>query len=93
MSIDPRTPVLVGVSAIVERPENPADAGEPLDLMERALRGAAADAGSEALLTEVDSIWATRGFWAYADPGRILATIVRTSFAPKRSARMRPGSA
>jgi len=73
MSIDPRTPVLVGVSAVVQRPENPADASEPLDLMERALRGAAADAGSEALLTEVDSIWATRGFWAYADPGRILA--------------------
>jgi acetyl-CoA C-acetyltransferase len=78
--------VLVGVQAVVERPDDPIDAAEPLDLMERALRGAAADAGAPALLAEVDAIWAPRGFWAYPDPGRILAerfgaTKVRTVVA------------
>ncbi len=73
MSIDPRTPVLVGVAAIQERPDDPATAREPLDLMEHALRAAAEDAGAPALLEAVDAIWSTRGFWAYSDPGRILA--------------------
>ena len=36
MSRDPRTPVLVGVAALVERPEDPIDAAEPLELMEDA---------------------------------------------------------
>lgn len=73
MSLDPRTPVLVGVGAVVERPEDPADAMEPLALMEAALRRAADDAGAPALLAQADAIWAPRGFWSYSDPGRLLA--------------------
>lgn len=73
MALDPRTPVLVGAAAVTQHVEDPGDASEPLDLMEQALRQAASDAGSDALLRGVDSIWAPRGFWAYSDPGRILA--------------------
>jgi len=73
VSIDPRTPVLVGVHALAERPEDPMEAAEPLDLMDQALRGAAIDAGAPALLEQLDSFWTPRGFWAYPDPGRILS--------------------
>lgn len=73
MSLDPRTPVLVGAAAVTQHVEDPAEASEPLDLMEEALRLAAEDAGSKKILQSVDSIWSPRGFWAYSDPGRILA--------------------
>jgi acetyl-CoA C-acetyltransferase len=73
MPIDPRTPVLVGAAAITQHPEDPSQASEPLELMAGALEAAARDAGSKALLTDVDFIWAPRGFWAYSNPGRLLA--------------------
>lgn len=72
-SIAPHTPVLIGVSSVTERAEDPLEIGEPLALMERALRQAAEDAGAPKLLEEIDSIWMPRGFWAYSDPGRLLA--------------------
>lgn len=73
MTLDPRTPVLVGVGALTERPDDPAQACEPLEGMARAVEAAARDAGSKALLEKIDSIWTPRGFWAYSDPGRLLA--------------------
>ena len=49
VALDPRTPVLVGVGQVTERP-NPAvavtDRAEPVDLMAEALRAAAADAAA-----------------------------------------------
>ena len=74
MTVDACTPVLVGAAALSQHAEDPREASEPLDLMEAVLRDAAEDAGSAALLSSVDSIWTPRGFWAYADPGRILAS-------------------
>ena len=73
MSLDPRTPVLVGVGAVTEQVDDPREASEPLELMAVALERAAEDAGSKALLTAVDTIWTPRGFWAYSNPGRLLA--------------------
>jgi acetyl-CoA C-acetyltransferase len=73
MPIDPRTPVLVGAAAVTQRAEDPRELSEPLELMAEALERAAEDAGSKSLLTDVDSIWAPRGFWEYSDPGRLLA--------------------
>jgi len=64
MSVDPRTPVLVGAAAVVQRGEDPSQLAEPLDLMEESGRLAADDAGSPLLLSQLDRIWATRGFWA-----------------------------
>jgi acetyl-CoA C-acetyltransferase len=65
-----RTPVLVGVAAVSQRRDDPADAREPLALMVEALELAAEDAGSRALLARADRIAATRGFWDYPDPCR-----------------------
>src|SRR5664279_1039837 len=72
-AIDPRTPVLVGVGAVQQRLDDPRAALEPIELMIAALERAAADAGSRALLAQASSVRVPRGFWDYADPGRIIA--------------------
>ncbi len=73
MTLDPRTPVLVGVAAISQREEDPARAREPLALMIEALERAAEDAGTRALLERADAVRAPRGFWDYSDPCRLVA--------------------
>lgn len=50
-----RTPVIVGVGEAVDRPADPADAREPLALMEAAVRAADADAGG-GFLARIDSV-------------------------------------
>ena len=87
MALDPRTPVLVGAAAVTQHVDDPgAEASEPLDLMEQAVRAARReDAGSKVLLEQADSIWAPRGFWAYSDPGRILAERFGAASARSRS--------
>jgi acetyl-CoA C-acetyltransferase len=81
VSLDPRTPVLVGAAAVTQREEDPARAREPLELMIAALERAAEDAGSRALLTRADSIRAPSGFWKYADPCRLIADRLGASAA------------
>ena len=54
MSVDPRTPVLVGAAAVVQKGDDPSQLAEPLDLMEESGRLAADDAGSSILLAELD---------------------------------------
>jgi acetyl-CoA C-acetyltransferase len=73
MSLDSRTPVLVGVAAVSQRERDPAAGREPLELMVRALECAAEDAGAPALLGRADGIRVPRGFWNYSDPGRLIA--------------------
>jgi len=68
-----RIPVVVGVGAVNRHAEDPHAIGEPIALMEEALRLAVRDAGSAALLAAADEIIVPRGFWAYSDPGRLLA--------------------
>lgn len=72
-SIDPHTPVLVGVGAITQREEDPSVALEPFELMVAALQRAAEDAGTAQLLAEASSIRVPQGFWKYSDPGRLVA--------------------
>ena len=49
-SVDPRTPVLVGTGQLIQKPDNPVDALEPLAMMRVALEAAADDAGARSLL-------------------------------------------
>ncbi len=65
-SLDPRTPVLVGVGAAS------ADA-EAAETMVLALEAAGADAGRPGLLARIDRIAVPQGSWAYPDPGRLVA--------------------
>jgi acetyl-CoA C-acetyltransferase len=71
--LDPRTPVLVGVGVADRRCDDPGEALEPLELMIAALESAEADAGASGLLAAADSVHVPRGFWAYSDPGRLIA--------------------
>lgn len=73
MSIDSRTPVLVGAGAVQQRLDDPLQALEPIELMIAALRHAAEDAGCPQILARADSIRMPRGFWDYPDPGRLIA--------------------
>ncbi len=71
--MDPNTPVLVGAAAVQQKTADYREALEPVALMERALRDAAADAGAPALLQRAAEILVPKGIWGYSDPGRLLA--------------------
>ncbi len=67
MSLDPRTPVLVGVGQVNQRTEEPGT--EPVDLMAQAARAAA----DPRVLAAVDSIRVVNLLsWRYRDPGLLV---------------------
>ncbi|MGI9287973.1 MAG: hypothetical protein ACR2P1_21485 [Pseudomonadales bacterium] len=76
MSLDPNTPVLVGVGVIQQRCENPLQAKEAIALMIAAAERAAADAGSRVLLSRADCIQIPQGLWKYSDPARLLGRAI-----------------
>jgi len=69
----PNTPVIVGVGFEQEPSEDPSQCAEAWQLMVRAVRRAAADAGSETLLGQIESISVPQGMWEYRNPGRLIA--------------------
>jgi acetyl-CoA C-acetyltransferase len=88
MVLDPRTPVLVGVGQVTERPD-PArpiiERDEPVELMARALRSAAVDCGGsgagERLLHQARSLRIMVPLsWRYVNPGLLVAA--RLGLAP-----------
>lgn len=74
MSLDPRTPVIVGVAQTLRRPD-PEQASDPVDMMVDALRLAAADSrAGEALLARADSVAVPKVVsWPYRDPAALVA--------------------
>ena len=68
-----RWPVIVGVAQVEQRDNDPLTAQEPLELMIRASRAAAEDAGCTALLDGADSVRVIRGVWPYKNPARLVA--------------------
>jgi acetyl-CoA C-acetyltransferase len=85
VSLDPTTPVLVGVGQVSERAANVADAPEPAELIAAAARRADADAGARtSILTAVDTVAVVQIVsWRYPDPGRVVAS--RLAIEPARS--------
>jgi acetyl-CoA C-acetyltransferase len=71
-NLDPRTPVLVGVGQLKQRPDDPLEALEPVAMMQSVLETAADDAGSRELLRQATDTWVVKGAWPYYDPGAIL---------------------
>ncbi|WP_406034978.1 acetyl-CoA acetyltransferase [Nocardioides sp. NBC_00163] len=70
MSLDPRTPVLVGGGQLNQRDEPV----EPVDMIAHAARLAAADAGAPELVERIDSIRVVGMLsWRYRDPGLLVA--------------------
>lgn len=69
---DPRTPVIVGVGQVQQRPDDPADALEPVDLLAEAARRAESDAVTS-IISKLDAIAVTEILsWRYPDPGALL---------------------
>lgn len=74
MSLDPRTPVLVGGGQLNQRPEIGVEPEEPVDMIARAARLAAADADAAELVERLDSIRLVGMLsWRYRDPGLLVA--------------------
>ena len=73
MSLDPRTPVLIGVGQVVQRAQGLDDARDPVALMVEAVTVAASDAG----LSSVPNPDALRVVsllsWKYGNPARFIA--------------------
>lgn len=76
MRLDDLAPVLVGISQLEQRSDDPRTAQEPLDLMIEAVRLAAEDAGAPSLLAGASSVRVIRGMWPYEDPGRVVADAI-----------------
>src|SRR5262249_51525382 len=74
MEVAPNTPVIVGIGFEQETSDDPGACAEPWQLMVRAVRQAAVDAGSEALLAQIESIAVPQGMWEYRNPGRLIAS-------------------
>ena len=76
MEINPRTPVLIGVGQITERPSSGAtfaSRSTPLSLMVQALEKAAGDSGAPGALEAIDEIVAIGSFtWHTNDPARLV---------------------
>ena len=74
MTIDPRTPVIIGVGQHLQRTDRGAEPLEPVDLMELAVRAAAEDAGAPGAAQRADVVAVVPVIsWGYRDPGRLLA--------------------
>ena len=74
-SLDPRTPVIIGVGQALQRTDDPASAIDATELMARAVDRAAEDAGAaRSPLDAVDVLAVVNTLsWRYGDPARILA--------------------
>jgi len=77
----PNTPVIVGIGFHQEKSEDPAECAEPYQLMVRAVRRAAEDAGSAALLEQIESISVAQGGWEYRNPGKLIGDALGCSSA------------
>ena len=89
MTLDPRTPVIVGVGQYNHRADGLDDAMEPAALMERAARIAADDAGLDGP-PAADSVRVVNIIgWRYRNPARFLAE--RLGIEPAELAESAPG--
>jgi acetyl-CoA C-acetyltransferase len=78
-----RTPVIVGVGEITDRPKEIVDGLEPLALLIEALKRAEADSGAD-LLNEIDSLDVVNFLsWRYRDPEKLLVS--RLGIQPKHA--------
>lgn len=70
--LPPNTPIIVGVGFRQEKSDDPTQCAEASELMVAAARDAARDAGSDALLSQIQSIAVTQGLWRYSNPGKLI---------------------
>ena len=67
-SLDPRTPVIIGVGQILNRVDQGSDPYEPAKLMTQALLAAQADSGADAVLASAQVVAAVPTIsWRYSN--------------------------
>jgi acetyl-CoA C-acetyltransferase len=81
VTIDDRTPVLVGSGAASQRLDEPGSGREALGLMVAAAEAAGRDAGAPDLLRRVGLVLVPQGTWHYHDAGRLVADRIGASGA------------
>jgi acetyl-CoA C-acetyltransferase len=73
MTLDPRTPVLVGAATATQRVDEPGNAKEAALLMVEAAEAAARDAGDPELLRAAQVFLTPKGTWRYHDAASVVA--------------------
>jgi len=73
VSLDPRTPVIIGVGQVSRSAPDLSSPADPISLMSEATRAAVADAGAPRLASQVDLVGVVGGAFSYSDPGRLVA--------------------
>jgi acetyl-CoA C-acetyltransferase len=81
MAIDPRTPVCVGVAAVTQRSDDPADGHDAVGLMVAAVDAAAADAGARRLVAEAGLVGVAGGSWSWKNAPALVAAGVGATAA------------
>jgi len=79
--LDPRTPVVVGVAQLSQRPDDVSDALEPVALMAEVVRAAGADAGAPTLPRHAGVLAVVKGAWSYPNPAALVAEAVGATSA------------
>lgn len=78
-TLDPRTPVLVGVGQLVQHGTGP-EGNDPASMSAEALRRAEKDAGVDGLLASADAVYAVASVsWQYGDQALAVAEIIGAS--------------
>jgi len=75
------TPVIIGVGFCQEKFDDPLASAEPYQLMVKAVRDTARDAGSDALVKQLETITVLKGMWEYKNPGKLIADTLGCSKA------------
>jgi acetyl-CoA C-acetyltransferase len=90
MTLDPRTPVVVGVGQVTNHTDTGEPPLEPVDLMVEAVRRAEADTGAGGVLAAAGSLAVVRLLsWNYADPAALVAE--RLGIGPLQTVATAPG--
>ncbi len=70
-------PAIAGAAQVIQRPGTGLSGlAGPLDLMAEAALSAAADAGSDRMLLDVEWLGVAGGYWRYRDPGALVAEMI-----------------
>jgi len=73
MTVDPRTPVLIGVGQMVQRADGIDDALDPVEMMVEAIRRAVSDAGLDSVPAPDAIRVVSLLSWRYGNPARFIA--------------------
>ena len=75
-SLNPRTPVIIGVAQYLQKLDDAREGVEPLQMMVIAAEECAKDAGVAGILPQIQSVRVIKGVWRYDNPARFVADAI-----------------